>query len=632
MMQALLRKETRQLAPFLFLTGFFVLMDWLYLLAMEFPDQLPMGKLIDQDFSQEGLVTAAVLGFAISSGLLVTETSEKTLDFLDGLPVGRWSIFWAKFIAAFGLMLLLPVSRLGAALVFQSLSMHSLDNGYHWDVLVKIGFLEAWGCFVILSVLMVLSFFRAFALLILGLVFWLYTLLNVVHVPGVRLLNVFALADPIFEGQRWVMPWGRVGATGMMGMVCLAVAGGLFAMLGDRTMRLGAYWQRMQRRLGWGAAGVLGQLWFGFGAGLIFVVWIGLAVFHFADEEAVRKPAFQNWETSRLRTKHYDFLFRENLAAEAMRLGGGADEVHERVRGFFEAESPGRLVVDMSGQFQRHVGQAYWKKIRLALDPTMDLDTLRSILGHETAHVYVDHLSESRLDHVFDSARFLHEGLASYVEYHLFLAPEKLEGLRRVAALMRARNEVILEELASDQQLSRKRDRNLVYPLGEIFVSALIEHQGSNAPSRILRAFARKDAPEDLRGMVLWEDAFQSCGYNLPEVLAQFYMKLDQEVVAHRDWINSVPRLLGAVEEERDRIGIRAVAKAPARGRIVCRFRAGVDDTEDSYFTAYAGADGICWVPKSWLTERSYWYQLGLEGAGTSLPVYESWVEVYRGN
>ena len=61
-----------------------------------------------------------------------------------------------------------------------------------------------------------------------------------------------------------------------------------------------------------------------------------------------------------------------------------------------------------------------------------------AVLGHETAHVYLDQLSDYRLAASFDSTRWFHEGLASYVEYRFFRTPEALAKFRRSAAVTHA--------------------------------------------------------------------------------------------------------------------------------------------------------------------------------------------------
>src|SRR5690242_10311335 len=63
---------------------------------------------------------------------------------------------------------------------------------------------------------------------------------------------------------------------------------------------------------------------------------------------------------------------------------------------------------------------------------------------------------------------------------------------------MRQRHEVEFEELVDVRLLQRRRDPNLVYPLGEVSVAALVDRYGDQAPARLLRAFARKDRPPQL--------------------------------------------------------------------------------------------------------------------------------------
>jgi len=293
------------------------------------------------------------------------------------------------------------------------------------------------------------------------------------------------------------------------------------------------------------------------------------------------------------------------------------------------------IVVDMTSQAPRHAGIAYWKKVRMNLPPDSaraNVDELLSVLGHETTHVFLEQLSDSRLQDRFGSTRFFHEGLASYVEYRFFSTPENLAELRRVAAVARARDHVRLEELLNDAKLAAARDRDLAYPLGEIFVAALVKRYGDAAPAKVVRAFARREAPKHLEGFALWQDTFQACGYNLSDITDGFYAALDREVSAQRSFVDSLPRLRGAVEQAGGELRVRAAQddRAPTGGRVVCRFRPRADTPDRFYEAPWAEEDNLFKVSAARYAERSFWYQLGWRVPGANQPIYEPWVEVRR--
>jgi hypothetical protein len=94
----LFRKELRSLRPFVVVVLALVLLDIVDNLltpfgARTFPDRL-------QSLSTELALMQIVLGFSLGVNLLVREIDDGTLNFLDGLPLKRGTIFAAKIQAA----------------------------------------------------------------------------------------------------------------------------------------------------------------------------------------------------------------------------------------------------------------------------------------------------------------------------------------------------------------------------------------------------------------------------------------------------------------------------------------------------------------------------------------------------
>jgi hypothetical protein len=281
----------------------------------------------------------------------------------------------------------------------------------------------------------------------------------------------------------------------------------------------------------------------------------------------------------------------------------------------------------MTGSLTRHAGLAHWEKIQMDLNVSEDVDVLHAILGHETTHVYLDRLSDSRLSDAFSSTRFFHEGVASYVEYRLFRPEEDIDSLWSVAAVTRARKQVDFGTLVDDARLRTELDTNLVYPLGEVFVEALVACYGPVSVGKITRALARDDAPEDLSGQELWRDAFQACDYNLETVLDTFYAKLDEQVERHRELIENLPRVRGAVEVEGDDVVVRAVWEPIDGWRPVCRFRQAEDTPDRQYIFRMGDENDEFRVGVYSFPDGTCWYQLGLTD-GNERVIYEPWLKV----
>jgi len=624
-MHSLLRKEFRSLLPFLALVLFFVSLNWVFLFLAEFPDQYSLSRLLAEDNRTSTQVVYFIIAFAIAAGLLVRERDEGTLSFLDALPVSRARIFFCKAGMALAVLWVLPLCDLVFNTTVHALSRTSLETRLRVDLLLTATALDAAACLVYFSVGLVLSFLRRFSLLVMGLLFWAYLMLRELGVPFVPLFNFFTLGTPVFEGQHWLVPWTKLIAQLGLATVCASTAFLAFQLSGDRAARLAS---RVGR--GRGRALIAGAT-----TVLIIGVWLGLAIYWGAKSGTTSGPkvTYTPWATARAHTERYQLLYPANRSASVQPLLEGADAVEAKVRNFLGAEPLGPIVVDVTSVQPRHAGLAYWQKVRMNLpfeDSRAAAEELLSVLGHETTHLFIDHLAGARLKDQFNSTRFFHEGLASFVEHHLFLPTNKLELLRRVAAVAHAREEVKLEELLDDEKLSLKRDRDLVYPLGEVFVAALVQRYGEAAPGQVLRAFARTNAPKGLAGFALWQDTFQACGYNLSDVTDGLFAELDRLVVEHRAFIDRLPRLRGAVDQSREVLTVRVAFDGESPGTVVCRFRPRRDTEERFVEFAYPSGNREFQVHASGYPDRSFWYQLGWLVEGASQTIYEPWVEVRR--
>ena len=395
------------------------------------------------------------------------------------------------------------------------------------------------------------------------------------------------------------------------------------ALVGDKNAarRLA---KRASRRRGLVLLGAVGTV-------LMVVVWVGLLT-HWAkrssgdDERTVR---YERWPTVRARTARYGLLYPGDRAGLVTQLLDRADAVEGRVRQFLGAQPIPWIMADLTGSDPHTAGVAHWKQVQIDLHAIgTDADELTAVFAHETTHLYIDHESQNRMDDDPDTTRFFHEGLATYVEYHLFRPPAALARLRRVAATMHARRQVSFEELIHREALARKYDVDLVYPLGEVFVDALVRRYGEPAVGQVIRTFARPGAPTGLKGAAQWRDVLQAQRGDLSDVEDLFFAALDRAAAEHRNFIDSLPRLRGAVHTEGGYIAVRASYDGRSPGTILCRFRPNADTPERLYEYAPASAQGVFRVEHARYPERSFWYQLGWRVPGASQPIYEPWVEI----
>lgn len=262
---------------------------------------------------------------------------------------------------------------------------------------------------------------------------------------------------------------------------------------------------------------------------------------------------------------------------------------------------------------------------------------LPAVLGHELCHIYIDQVSDNKVSDHFNATRFFHEGLASLVEYRFFRPPEELSQIRRLAAAAHDREEIRFEDLVSSARLSEGFASEWVYPLGEVFAAAVVETWGDEAPAKLIRAFARPDAPRNLGGMVLWQDTFQAAGYDLEAAIGAFFKLLDETVEAEREWLDALPDLRGQLVAEDNRIGVRIRPSDPdktslnqlrPRRQLFVRFRSGPGSPESEYQVRPANREGIAWISRDFFPGGSLDFQVAYSPKDEDLmmPIFGPWV------
>jgi hypothetical protein len=105
---------------------------------------------------------------------------------------------------------------------------------------------------------------------------------------------------------------------------------------------------------------------------------------------------------------------------------------------------------------------------------------------------------------------------------------------------------------------------------------------------------------------------------------------LDEAVADQRSFIDSAPRLRGAVQTEDGRIFLRTSYEGHAPGIVVCRFRPRSDTPARLYEYASPGEGNVFSVSASGYYDRSFWYQIGWQALGASQPIWEPWVETIK--
>ncbi len=626
-LQTLYLKELRSLLPFLLLVLVFIAITFLDVGLTEFPDQQTLAVMLNHDSeSNNGLIVLFFLTFALSQGLLMRERSESTIEFLDSLPTNRSRVFACKCAAGLTVLLLFPLSMEALFFFLHAISRHSSAPDLQLAFFAKGLFIEVWMLLVFFGIGLAFSFLGRFALLALVFAGLWYGTLKEMQLPWVELFDPFSIGstDDSIVGDSLIIPWKP-----------------LFAQMGTSSLLLLLSWlgftklgTSQNKRAPWKKRLTLSLLFVGISiAGISWYVVTRRSNADASPAIAVdpTTPNFPSWKTSQAKTDSFTFIYPSNQTDRAEKLITAAESVHLKITSFLHAEPSRKLVVDLTSRSPRHAGTAYWKRVRMNLGSGSSNHDREAVLGHELTHVYISQLSDNKVNDRFNSTRFFHEGLASYLEYRLFRKPGKLPNIRKLAAVARDRDHIRFEQLVDSDKLSRTHAFELVYPLGEIFIAAVVKSYGDSAPEKLIRAFAREDAPAQLDAMTLWEDTFQSCGYNLEQAIATFYELLEQEIKQHRQFLDELP----VIRTESSRIGDWIVLKFTSAsestgtelrpGQVFCRFRVSADTPESQYWPRFADDENTIRVPIAYFPGKTFWYQTGLRSPGLSAPVMSPW-------
>ncbi|MGC4120619.1 MAG: hypothetical protein QM765_39785 [Myxococcales bacterium] len=276
----------------------------------------------------------------------------------------------------------------------------------------------------------------------------------------------------------------------------------------------------------------------------------------------------------------------------------------------------------MSGSSANTLGTAFHDRVRMT--PT-EADG-EEVLIHETAHVLAARMLDESGSTTLNRLPVLNEGLAQWVAYRAPGGEARRQRDLFVAAVIHARHEVRLEELADFARFERRQDKGLQYPLGAVLVESLAERYGDQAPRHLLETLGKKDFPTNLGGLVLYQSLFQLAGYDLSVVADLFFKKLEATAKERAQEIAALPRLRGVVEagESRLRITVRADKPLSDEHSILVRVRPTADADLTDYRVRFASADGAVEIERDAIALDTVCFQPGLRRGKTVF--YEPWL------
>jgi ABC-type transport system involved in multi-copper enzyme maturation permease subunit len=637
----LLVKELRGVLPFMVLQAVLFLTGTVTDLFLRFPDQLSLeqvGGYTNPDFTDDYTMLAFLIAMTLSAGLIVGEKDRGTLEFLESLPTTRTRIFLAKMLAGWTVLAVAPLTEVSAAIALRPFSLTSLDEGFHLDVMAAGALCHACQLLLLFGLALNLAYLRRFAWLVAAVMISSYLAL-VDLFPALGVLDFSAMTEHVYEGTSRKLPITQLRVLLPLTAIFHVSAWALFAARADRVL---VWFEGLrEHRRGRAFLAIVGAA--------SVIAWLVAIALIYGDEKKKEEKGeipgatFEGPQRVRARTEHYRFTYESDRAARARRLIDVAERVHEEVLGRFEVEPIDLIEVDATVALAHHgmAGLADGKQLQIDLDAIASSTRAIEILAHETTHAYIAKASARRFGQAQTSTRFFNEGLAQVTGHEIATDTERLEEHALRAALMKHRKQLSLEVLLDDEELTRQHDENLAYSLGVELVSAVRDRWGPKAPYAIVRAMGRETAPEDLRGIVLWRDAFQAAGYDFDEALARFYGRLDRTRKKNARWIASVPRMQVVLQTEEGKHLVSAAftPEPDTRDRgllrwkefgsalLLCRFRPKRDSSPSDIRTVYAEDDGTCAIRKDFFREGTVQVQFGLVQQ-RKLPLYEPWVEI----
>ncbi len=645
---ALLIKELRSLRVFALMIVVFALLDVGYVCFTEFPDVHPLRPAAHQTSERSELIAFAVIfGAIIGASVLSQEREQQTQNFLDGLPVRRWHVFAMKAVAAFTVALLWPLMHLASHVALGWISSTSVTAPLSWSYVGAMLVASAVLVLLVVCAAMALSFLRQWFALGMGLAVWLVLWLRGKDWAWTRWMNTSELMSPGLKDERVIsIPWRHLAAHGGLAFLMLLIAGCAYA------WRDGWWSQTVQRICRWRWLQWLRVL-APIGA---IVIWIAL-IARFGDSEshperrdatraAAGRPAatkdtregtpkvskkgsgFDGFES--LESMRYRFVHRASQTEAARGLLAGIDAVHDQAAAFFGSPpAPGdKIVVDLAAEVVSHAAaQTNWTKVRMPLNKSADPAMQRRILRHETAHVYIEQLSDGGASDHFNEMRCFHEGAATAAE--LSVRDKETDAARSDmelwAALAHSCGKVPLELLCDDGALGRQRDPFLVYPLGYVFTRALIRAGGDALPRRAMESLRDHPPPPGAKGAEVWRHLLQRCGVSWESVSAIYEDELAALAKREARVIARLPVIRSRVEQTGDTIIIHPLVDAtPVPARLTCQMAADRGVVQE-YVPLPMSPDGDFRLSRSEHPGAQLRFMLGWRLQGRSVSANEAW-------
>lgn len=513
MFVALARKELTQLAPLWVTLGCLHAVDLVFshLLKPSLAKSWAELSWLSNASSASEAVVLLVLATITAYNLMPGEHAQGTIRFLYTLPVRRRWVFITKATVGAAILFL----HNAAGTIENALSILGSQDSFireQASVATAVAELVLESAFALISLCygLFLSFFRRLGWLLMAAAMVALVALSSFD-PRLSILNPLSLFDVAHHGTQPIIAWRAWALHGGLAALSFTIAMWLWLQGEERFAILRARFAtgRRLKRVGFAIAAIaVASI-----SGAAFKIW-GAATATSARHQSMDESL------AVLETKHYRFSYRLADEGKARVLALQADDVYERTRGWLGGPMDGRIVVDLTYDGIDHAGLTSATKIRMDVgaSPAMRLRAIQ----HETIHALTNILCEGTPEGVGPRGRFLAEAIAEYGEHELALDPLRQRRSRLIAALARRRFKIEFDALLDTAAFLARHDEFLLYALGEVWVAALVQTCGRDAPGRLVVGFAAPGLPRNAEPIVQWRHVMQNLGCGLDPVRARY--------------------------------------------------------------------------------------------------------------
>ncbi len=594
-MRTLIRKELGAIWPYILMA---------LLLVADHLLEVLFGQNTLKDLALQptlGLVSwmrvGGLLCFAAAHGSIVQEFRDGHIEFLNGLPVRRWRIYWAKVVAALSVVLILVAGSILSLWLAAFLSTDATHGSAGPALWSAIGLYTA-GLLGFSGAGLLFSWFGGlgWALLGIGMV--------MLEIPGavdlrLRSLSMGAYANLEFVGSTAVVYWWSAAVWLGWLSVCALISWIGFSGPGEALI------QRSSRLLASGRR-VLG---------LLALAPLVLTVFALVSPSEISEALLI--DTRIVDTEHFRILYPVQDQEAAKKLIDRVEDIEVAVGGLLDTGQVPRVDLEFMGGGRFHAGRYTGGKIRMSLDGNAE-DTL----AHELTHAHAHSLAGDFAHTQHDSWRFFDEGLATWVAGQVVGSTVSISKKHLRAGALFERDQHRFDLLIRDKVRSLRFDSDEVYPLGLVFVEALVALEGKQSPACVSRAFGEVGATPVI-GPALWYGAFNTCGYNLDQVVAGYNDLLRGYAMEHS---SRAPELSASVEMIGDEVYLRVGGDRISVTRVFCRLKRDEDTKRSQMRVVLSDHDDLCAVPALTLGALSFYYQLGSVLSEDDSIIYGPWV------